>query len=381
MCIDRDSYVLILPMPADHASLGTVLCLVRVRPEGAGRALATQGPAPTHRSRKFSYFCRGQCQSATRAYPGYLATAISVRSRWRRSPPPLFPFFLHTHINRYLNRFHVDIQSSLPHPVSSSLSLSRSVSCQTFPTNSHVNCFYLIMTMDQPTPSDNQQVSHALESEPSEPFMVRKRLAVLGARGVGKSALCIRCALERFESIYLRTLQDVYRWLPVVDGIHYDVSIDDTDGQDETSEFGIRYTTGIDGYVLVFSVRDERSFHIVKAVNDKLLDTLTVLQRKGVKELPRVLVANQVDMVNERKVPREVAENWAKEEGIPYIEASAFTPYNATEPFINILQIIDRNLRESHASFPLYQARSADEDEESDVEPVQNTSNRICSIQ
>lgn len=182
--------------------------------------------------------------------------------------------------------------------------------------------------------------------------------------------------------------------MPEVDGISYDVSIDDTDGQNETSEFGIRYTTGIDGYILVFSVRSKVSWYIIKALNTKLLDTLNAIERKGVREIPRVLVATQIDLVDQRVVRRNVAESWAVEEGIPYIEASAFTPYNALKPFTNILQIIDHNLKESHSTYNPYQHLNPQVEQEqesqshnSDSESEQSSEHpppapaKFCSLQ
>lgn len=204
-------------------------------------------------------------------------------------------------------------------------------------------------------------------------FRVRRRIAVLGARQVGKSALSIRLALNRFEPDYLQTFQDMYQWQPMVDGVHYDVSIDDTDGQDENSEFGLHYTTGVDGYVLVFSVRDQVSFQVAKALNDKLLDTLNVMQRKGVSEVPRVLVGNQIDVTGERKVPRHVAQSWADAEGIPYIESSAFTPYNTEEIFISVLRIVHQNWQDSLVVQPT--------PPESTVDQPPKTPNNFCSVQ
>lgn len=183
-----------------------------------------------------------------------------------------------------------------------------------------------------------------------EPFLVRKRIAILGARGVGKSAISIQCALNRFEPDYMPTFEDTYQWTPVVDGVHYDVRIVDTDGQDENSFFGLQYTIGIDAYILMFSVRDESSFEVIKAVNDKLLDTLNVVTPFGTSEVPRVLVGNQIDITHERQVSKSAAIQYAEQQGIPYFETSAYTAHNVTHVFTHLLRIIEQNLRNSHTS-------------------------------
>lgn len=226
-----------------------------------------------------------------------------------------------------------------------------------------------------PSPSLPPAASPPPDSD-DEPFFVVKRIALLGARGVGKSALSIRVAENRFEPTYMLTFQDMYGWRPVVNGVHYDVTILDTDGQDETSEFDMRYTCGVDGYVFVFSVRDESSFEVVKQVNEKLLDTLMVLDRKGTVEVPRVLVGNQIDIAHERQVSTQDAAAYAKAEGIPYLETSAFTPHNAEEPFKIVLRIIQHNLRESHLAAPLLI-----EDEEEQPPADDTPPHQACIVQ
>lgn len=202
----------------------------------------------------------------------------------------------------------------------------------------------------QPALDDMEpQVNQSILSDDDEPFRVYKRIAVMGARGSGKSALVIRVAQQRFEETYMLTFHDRYHWRPVVNGVHYDVGLDDTDGQDTNTEFGLRYTTGMDGYVLVFSICNWRSFELVKFINEKLLNILMVMDRIGVRELPRVLVGTQVDLGDHRQVPIEVAQEFARNHGIPYFETSARNDTNVEAPFRTILEIIQNNLVESHS--------------------------------
>lgn len=212
------------------------------------------------------------------------------------------------------------------------------------------------------------------EDEDDLPLAVRKNIAVLGARGVGKTAVAIQCAMTRFEAEYMPTFSATYKWKPVINNIRYDISIIDTDGQDANSFFGLQYSIGIDGYVLMYSVRDEASFEIVKAVHDKLLDTLNVFATKGTSELPRILVGNQIDVTGERRVPYAVAKAYADEQGIPYFETSAFTAHNVNEAFTEVLLIIQANLRKSHSTPPRL-AQSEKKDHES-TQP-----NKLCSLQ
>ncbi|CDF40166.1 Rheb1 [Chondrus crispus] len=233
-----------------------------------------------------------------------------------------------------------------------------------------------------PAPAPSDLLAPSTPDPDDEPFYVFKRIAVLGARGVGKSALSIRVAQNRFEPNYMLTFQDMYQWRPVVNSVQYDVSILDTDGQDENSEFGMRYTTGVDAYVLVFSVRDESSYEVIKQVNEKLLVTLNVTERVGTSEVPRVLVGNQIDIAHQRQVPSQEAAKFASNEGIPYLETSAFTSQNVNEAFDSVLCMIQQNLRNSHV-IPTH--TEEDEEEEDiktpDLPPPETNPNPGCLIQ
>eukprot|EP00178_Gracilaria_changii_P000344 TRINITY_DN1041_c0_g3_i1.p1 TRINITY_DN1041_c0_g3~~TRINITY_DN1041_c0_g3_i1.p1 ORF type:complete len:258 (+),score=46.42 TRINITY_DN1041_c0_g3_i1:235-1008(+) len=190
---------------------------------------------------------------------------------------------------------------------------------------------------------DHVDVDDYQPPQPRSPFRLRKRIAVLGARAVGKSAVAIKCTSDRFEPEYMPTCEDSFLWTTVVDGSCYEVTIVDTDGQDEFPDFGQQYTIGTDGYILMFSVLSEHSFYIIKRVHEKLLDTLQVLNRKGTKELPRILVGNQVDDNHARCVSRKVAQDFADENAIPYYETSALTGENVTDVFNRLLRIIHAN--------------------------------------
>lgn len=219
-----------------------------------------------------------------------------------------------------------------------------------------------------------------------EGFRVRKRIALLGPRGVGKSALAILCTNKRFEAEYLPTLEDVYIWRPTVDGVRYDVTIIDNEGQDGRAPFGPQCTIGVDGYLLVFSVTDASSFDAVKVVNERLLRTLNVLKMTGTSEVPRVLVANCDDVGDHRIVSRHAAEKYARQIDIPYMETSACTGHNVPKVFMTLLHIIEQNLRNSYT--PILREPNASPTSSAGVLSVNSpvptssqTANRPCSVQ
>ncbi|CAN8063715.1 unnamed protein product [Agarophyton chilense] len=212
----------------------------------------------------------------------------------------------------------------------------------------------------QPPPvTDPFDVNRYLPPPPDSPFRQRRSIAVLGARGVGKSAFTIQCVSGVFEPEYMPTCEDTFLWTTTVDGTSYDLTIVDADGQDEFPDFGQQYTIGVDAYVLMFSVLHEHTFKVIKRVHDKLLDTLLVLNRNGTAELPRILVGNQVDDTQRRRVPQKVAQDYADHNGIPYYETSALTGENVKDVFVRLLRIIYANQADSEqASATLSQSKS-----------------------
>lgn len=179
-------------------------------------------------------------------------------------------------------------------------------------------------------------------------FHVRKRIAILGAPGVGKTAVTIRCTEGHFVPDYFPTFEDSHAWVTTIDEILYEITIVDTDGQQGSSSLGLQYTIGVDGYILMFSVCDSYSFDFVKDLNCNLLRVLNVVNEKGTTEMPRILVGNQSDIVHRRQVDCDDAEAFANGQGIPYMETSACTGCNVNEILHSLIRIIDQNLRDSH---------------------------------
>ncbi len=62
------------------------------------------------------------------------------------------------------------------------------------------------------------------------------------------------------------------------------------------SLFPARYSVGVHGYVLLYSVASRRSFEIVQVINEKILNLL------GTDSVPTVLMGNKSDLVFERSV-------------------------------------------------------------------------------
>ena len=117
-------------------------------------------------------------------------------------------------------------------------------------------------------------------------------------------------------------------------GQEYEVLVVDTAGQDEFSIFPTQYSVDIDGYVLVYSIDNEKSFEIVQVIYEKLIDLI------GNPAVPLVLVGNKSDLHVERRITEAMGKKLAQDMKALFIETSAKDNQCAMDLFTkSIIQI------------------------------------------
>lgn len=85
-------------------------------------------------------------------------------------------------------------------------------------------------------------------------------LSVLGAAGVGKSALTQRLLFDTFVPDHDPTIEDAFRKAMFVDGQRDEIEILDTAGQEAFESFRHQWMSNKDAYLFVFSLTDLTSF-------------------------------------------------------------------------------------------------------------------------
>lgn len=118
----------------------------------------------------------------------------------------------------------------------------------------------------------------------------QRKIAVLGARNVGKTTLTVRFVEEHFVESYYPTIENEFTKIVQFKGNNYTLEILDTAGQDEFSLLNAKSLIGVKGIVLCYSVSNRSSFELIPVVWDKLVDQL------GRDDLPCVVVANKIDV-------------------------------------------------------------------------------------
>lgn len=205
--------------------------------------------------------------------------------------------------------------------------------------------------------------SSASMSSPASPSGEVHKIIMVGAGGVGKSALTLQFMYEEFVEDYEPTKADSYRKQVILDSQPTSVDILDTAGQDEYAAIRDNYFRSGEGFMMVYSCTERSTLQAVDEFRDNIC--MAKGQKAGLK-IPMILVANKIDLDGLREVSTEEGQRKATEIGAPYLETSAKTKFNVTKAFDDLMREIVRHKHE--------QAASADESK------VKRKKKRKCNI-
>ena len=163
--------------------------------------------------------------------------------------------------------------------------------------------------------------------------MTEYKLVVVGAGGVGKSALTIQLIQNHFVDEYDPTIEDSYRKQVVIDKETCLLDILDTAGQEEYSAMRDQYMRTGEGFLLVFSVNNLSSFKDIDNYREQ------IKRVKDSETVPMVLVGNKCDLSN-RSVNLDNARILARNYDVPFIETSAKTRMGVDDAFYSLVREI-----------------------------------------
>lgn len=166
--------------------------------------------------------------------------------------------------------------------------------------------------------------------------MTEYKLVVVGAGGVGKSALTIQLIQNHFVDEYDPTIEDSYRKQVVIDGETCLLDILDTAGQEEYSAMRDQYMRTGEGFLLVFAVNSAKSFEDIGTYREQ------IKRVKDAEEVPMVLVGNKCDL-QAWAVNMNQAREIAKQYGIPFVETSAKTRMGVDDAFYTLVREIRKD--------------------------------------
>lgn len=156
------------------------------------------------------------------------------------------------------------------------------------------------------------------------------KMLIIGDAGVGKSCLLLRYADNEFSECYISTIGVDFKIRTVeMDGKVIKLNMWDTAGQERFKTITATFYRGAHGVILVFDLTDMESFQ-------NLSGWFKEIDKYGGNRVAKLLVGNKSDMKDKRVVSYEMAQEFANQMGVPYLETSAKTATNVEQAFMTM---------------------------------------------
>ena len=149
----------------------------------------------------------------------------------------------------------------------------------------------------------------------------------MGPAAVGKSCITIRYVLGEFVSEYNNTLEDKFTKFDNIDGKMCKVEILDTSGEDEFIPLRTLWIKAREGFLFVYSVDNRKTMEDLDHFHRLYLMTYPN------RDVPLILVANKIDLLNKREITTEEGMALANKYNAEYYEISAKTGHNVDNAF------------------------------------------------
>jgi|UniRef100_A0A7S3PVA0 Ras-related protein Rab-18 len=162
------------------------------------------------------------------------------------------------------------------------------------------------------------------------------KLLMIGDAGVGKSSMLLRFTDDSFDEHIQSTIGVDFKVKHLdVASKRIKLTIWDTAGQERFRTLTSSYYRGAQGVVMVYDVTRRDSFENL----EQWLKEVKLYSPNNGEGVIKLLVGNKVDLQN-KVVPREEAEAWARSQGMLFLEASAKTRTGIKQCFMEVVQKI-----------------------------------------
>jgi len=163
------------------------------------------------------------------------------------------------------------------------------------------------------------------------------KICTVGSASVGKTSIIIRYSTGVFREHYSPTLGTGFAYKKMlIDNNLINLQIWDLGSQDFLERVRANYYIGTQGVIFLFDVTTWETLHDVVEWKREV--------DRNVEEYKSLLVANKIDLIEERVVPMEEGQRMANQLGMEYIETSVRDDRNVNKAFEMIARSICQSL-------------------------------------
>ncbi|MHA1862565.1 MAG: GTP-binding protein [Candidatus Thorarchaeota archaeon] len=171
----------------------------------------------------------------------------------------------------------------------------------------------------------------------------RFKIVMLGDGAVGKTAMTTRFTQNFFEADYKRTIGADFAVKRMnIQDIDAQITLQcwDLAGQPRFEFVRQGFYRGSRGGLLLYDVTRRRTFLNIDKWKEEAFENTG-------REIPIVMVANKIDLVDDRIVTQKDGKTYAKENGFIYVESSALTGENVEDAYVELCR---KMVKESKAN-------------------------------
>ena len=169
-------------------------------------------------------------------------------------------------------------------------------------------------------------------------FSVFFKILLIGDLGVGKSCVILRYVEGDFPGNIMSSIGVDFKTKQIdLDDRLIKLQIWDTAGHEKFRTITTSYYKSAHAIIILYDITQKASF-------DHIRNWLTEIDKFGKQGVLKVIVGNKLDMENNRKITKEVAENLALKYGIKLWEVSAKDNTNIEEMFLDTIKtLLEKN--------------------------------------
>jgi len=161
---------------------------------------------------------------------------------------------------------------------------------------------------------------------------------IIGDTGVGKSCLLLQFTDKRFQPVHDLTIGVEFGARMIsIDNRQIKLQIWDTAGQESFRSITRSYYRGAAGALLVYDITRRETFsHLTRWLEEA--------RKNSSSNMVIMLIGNKSDLDGRRAVSTREGEDFARENGLIFMETSAKTAANVEQAFIKTAEKIHENI-------------------------------------